>query len=164
MGAWEDPSKHTHPTSVPEPSFKTCCCPFKSSQPPPPKSIFTSFYWQLIQGAKFSYQMLQMLIFPPGTIDFAGGAALATEHLLPQKNQSRAAVKSLVGRGLSSQHFFGGGGWAGCGREGASSGRTVLTPAHSILSAVSTRSAWSVLTVPVSSWDDLLFSTQSNKV
>eukprot|EP00069_Balaena_mysticetus_P004157 bmy_17127T0 len=33
-------------------------------------------------------------------IDFAGGAALATEHLLPQKNQSRAAVKSLMRKGL----------------------------------------------------------------
>ena len=75
-----------HPSQSPlEPSFRARRCPFKSSQPPSSKSISTSFYRQLIQGAKFSYQML---IFPPGTAPvFAGGAALAVQHSLWEESK-----------------------------------------------------------------------------
>lgn len=105
--AWEGPSQHTRPTSPPESSFRARHCPFKSSQPPSSKSISTSFYRQLIQGAKFSYQML---IFPPGTAHvFAGGAALAAQHSLWEESKG-SSCQILVG--------------SGAGREGASSGQT----------------------------------------
>lgn len=119
-GAREGPSKHTHPTphESPQKPFKTCHCPFKSPQPPASKSIFTSFYRQLIHGAKFSYQML---IFPPGTSEVSAGRPPRQHGARVHGGITAEQLASLEARALSSQRFFLGG-W---GVEGASSGRSL---------------------------------------